>query len=241
MWKFRNPSDEYERDTADLTFETPAMGDGFAFQVTVRCARNAGVRHREAGAWPSMVEEKANVHDLVRGIVREVCRRTLAFNPEQAEEEVNGTLATLLTDRRWSVRVEVDLTEEVRRLQQDSAVAQHGTIAKAEIAALRVRKLDELSRECERFLSAATINWETLYAVRLAECPEAAADILADMLKDRQESAESLVRLVQTIADAQHSANVFDLVIASDTALRTALQRLGVPVPARADDPLLPL
>ncbi|WP_344980492.1 hypothetical protein [Streptosporangium fragile] len=61
------------------------------------------------------------------------------------------------------------------------------------------------------------------------------------MPEDRRESAEDLLKLLRAVTDTHRSADVYDPVVAGDTALRAALKRLDVPVPELDPDPVLPL
>lgn len=241
MRKFDYQQCEDKVEETELEFETPALGDGLTFQVVIRCVREAGSRRHVGAFWIGAGEERSRVHDLVRRVARDVCRRHSAFNPEQAEHEanerVNAAFAAQPTLRgRWSVQVHVNLSDEVRSLQRDAQLEMRKIIWKGEEAALRLQKTRELTRISEEFLSAATGQWITRYAVRLAERPEAAAETVAQMLGERQERAEHFVKLVGEMVDAHRQAGVFDLVVASEGALRHALKQLGVDVPPLESD-----
>nr|BFE81706.1 hypothetical protein GCM10020093_043070 [Planobispora longispora] len=171
MWKFDNPNAADTTGSPELAFETPSAGDGFAFRVAVHCAREAGGGRRARRSAPDLGAEREEVLDRARTVVRETCRRHPAFRPESAEREVNRRLEAELRDGPWTVRVEVGLTEEVRRLQQTNLIAQHKVVTEAESTELRLERLHALSTRCEGFLRAAGHSWETLYALRLAEDP----------------------------------------------------------------------
>lgn len=240
--QIQSPQPERESDTA-LTFETPAEGDGFAFQVTVKCARLAGGRKHERGVWIDSEEELVQVHDLITDVVRKVCRAHSPFQPGAAEKAVNRDVDAALAAHsslrsRWTVRVRVNLTDEVRELQRAAQIRQRQIVADAEAVTLRVQRLQELSDVSERFLTSAEGRWIARYAVRLAQHPESAAEIVAQMLDERQQHAERLVRLVNDMSSAHQQADIFELVIASEGALRHALKQLGVDVPPLESDSL---
>ncbi|MGI5268425.1 hypothetical protein ACQEUU_04685 [Nonomuraea sp. CA-218870] len=239
--QFNIANSEDDMDVTELEFETPALGDGFTFHVMIRCTPVAGGRRRQGGIWGDVKEERAQAHEVARQVVREVCRRYSAFSPREAEVETSKSIlsafATHSTLRnRWSVQVYVNVSEDVRSLQREAQIRQHKIVSDAEEDALRLRKVQELAEISGGFLSSATGHWITRYAVRLAQHPEEAGDVVAQLLDERQERAERLVKLVNEMADAHQQAGIFELVIASEGALRHALKQLGVDVPPLESD-----
>nr|BFE81707.1 hypothetical protein GCM10020093_043080 [Planobispora longispora] len=62
------------------------------------------------------------------------------------------------------------------------------------------------------------------------------------MVEDRRETATDLTKLVAKITEAQRTAGLYDLVLASENALRQAFERLGVPLPPLdPDSPFAPM
>ncbi|GAA2216152.1 hypothetical protein GCM10009850_116210 [Nonomuraea monospora] len=53
---------------------------------------------------------------------------------------------------------------------------------------------------------------------------------------ERKEKADKLLELFAKIVDAQRHANAFELVLASESALRAAFERLDVPLPPSDPD-----
>ncbi|MEU7000655.1 hypothetical protein [Nonomuraea sp. NPDC046570] len=228
---------------SEMTFETPALGEAFVFAVVAHCTSLAGGKRHHGGVWVDLMEETAIAHSLVRSVVREVCRRHSAFTPSSAENAANEELRRRFAGHkalreRWSVRVEVGVSEEIREVQREALVEQQKISAKAEADILRLRKLAEVSEVGEAFLSAAKERWIARYAVRLAQGTDDAAVILSELMDERQAGAERLIRLVNEMAAAHKGAGVYDLVIASEGVLRHALKQLGVDVPALESDPL---
>ncbi|MEU8277551.1 hypothetical protein ACFYOK_18125 [Microbispora bryophytorum] len=241
MRQFNVQQWEDKMEETELEFETPALGDGFTFQVVIRCVREAGGRRHDRAFWSDVEEEQVRAHDLVRRVARDVCRRHSAFSPGQAEREtsesINAAFAAHPTLRgRWSVQVHVNLSDEVRSLQREAQMRMQKIISEGEAVALRLQKIQELTGISEGLLSSATGQWIARYAVRLAQQPEAAADVVAQMLDERQERAERLVKLVDEMVAVHQQAGIFDLVIASEGALRHALKQLGVDVPPLESD-----
>lgn len=238
-----NTPSQLPHDASEVTFETPALGEAFAFTVVAHCTPLAGGKRHLRGVWVDFEEERALAHGLVRSVVREVCRRHSAFTPASAEGAVNEALRRALSGRdalrdRWSVRVEVGICEDVRELQRKALKEQQQISSQAEADILRLEKLTQVSRIGEDFLSAAKERWIARYAVRLAQRTDDAAVILGELMNERQAGAERLIGLVNEMAVAHKEAGVYELVIASEGAFRHALKQLGMDVPALESDPL---
>ncbi|MER7504813.1 hypothetical protein AB0L05_29025 [Nonomuraea pusilla] len=239
--KYSIPQWEDEMEVSDLEFDTPALGDGFTFSVRVRCVRQAGGRRHDHGQWTDAREEQNEVHDLVRRVVRDVCRRHSAFSPEKAEHATNQSIAAAFSTHgslrgRWSVQAQIDPSEEVRSLRREALIRQQAIVSEADARALRLRKVQELAEISEKVLSSVGGQPKVRYVLRLAQQPDQAAEVVTQMLDEHQERAERLVNLVNEMAGAHHQAGVFDLVIASESALRHALEQLGVDVPPLESD-----
>ncbi|WP_219467062.1 hypothetical protein [Nonomuraea rhizosphaerae] len=172
-----------------------------------------------------------------------MCRRHSPFSPGTAEREANQALEAAFINhatlkRRWVARVEVSLTKEARDLERENVVRQHAITANAKAVAMRLRALDDLRRQAETFLAGLNTSWASRYAVKLAQQPELAAEVVHRMLEDRRQDAEHLVDTVQRMVEAHQTANIYDLVISSEGALRQALEQLGVALPPLDPDPL---
>jgi hypothetical protein len=235
--------DKREQETITREFETPAEGDAFGFRVVVHRTSKAGGRRHERGVWADAEEERRAADELIGSIVREVCRRHSPFRPGAAEREVNTALGNSFAQhstlaRRWTVRAEIGLTEEVRELQRRSLAEQHQINAEATAVSSRLRALDEARKQAESFLTELSTSWTSRYAIKLAQHPELAAGIVEDMLVARRADADHLIKTVQDMVDAHRTADIYELVISSEGALRQALGQLGVALPPADPDPL---
>ncbi|OUC99786.1 hypothetical protein [Streptosporangium minutum] len=223
-------------------FTSPALGEAFDFTVAVRLSRLPSDRRSQ---WVPEREETDRVSDLVRQTVRATTRRHSIFEPDTAEAAVNEALDRCLagvthTDPaiicRWGARAEIGLPEEVKEIRRAHLLNMYEIEARAEATKLRVEKLRDSSAVWEGLLSEATGSSFARYAVRLTEDPENAAGIFEQMLDARKEEAGELLKLVAEIVAAQRTAGIYDLVLASDNALRQAFERLGVPLPPADPD-----
>ena len=70
--------------------------------------------------------------------------------------------------------------------------------------------------------------------MRLAEHPDNTAEVMGIMESERLEAAQRFLDVVNSVVSAQQAVNVFDLVKDSETALRVALQQLGVHLPEQS-------
>ncbi|MGW4420490.1 hypothetical protein [Streptosporangium sp. NPDC004631] len=237
------PEPSFPEVSNELVFSAPALGEAFDFAVAVRLFRLPSGRR---GQWTPDREEVDHVGDLVRQTVRATTRNHSIFEPDAAEKAVNETLDRRLAETsrdtaiisRWGARAELELPEEVKAIRRAHLIAMYEIEARAEATKLRMEKLRESSEVCEELLSEATKSSFARYAIQLTENPDNAAGIFEQMLDARQEEAEKLLTLVVKIVNAQQSAGVYDLVLASDSALREAFERLGVPLPPAGPDSL---
>ncbi|MGV9309529.1 hypothetical protein ACWDLG_39695 [Nonomuraea sp. NPDC003727] len=236
------PSLPVESDV--LVFSSPAQGEAFDFAVTVRLSQLPTGRRNQST--PDRAEI-GRVSALVRQTVRTATRDHSIFELAAAEEAANEALDHRLTEAphidpaiicRWGGKAELGLPEEVKEIRRAHLVHMHEIEAQAEATKLRVKKLRESSAVWEELLSEATKSSFARFAIRLTENGDAAADIFEKMLDTRREDAEELLKLVAKIVDAQRAASVYDLVLASDSALRGAFERLGVPLPPADPDSL---
>lgn len=238
------PDPSPPRESDILTFPSPAHGEAFDFAVTVRLSQLPDGRRSQP--MPDR-EEIGRVRALVQQTVRVATRKHSIFEPAVAEKAVNEVLDGRLAEAsridraiicRWSGRAELELPEEVKEIRRAHLVHMHQIEAQAEATKLRVKKLRESSAAWEQLLSEATRSSFARYAIRLTGDSDATADIFEKMLDARRKDAEELLELVAKIVDAQRAASVYDLVLASDSALRGAFERLGVPLPPANPDSL---
>ncbi|MFB4265242.1 hypothetical protein [Nonomuraea sp. GTA35] len=226
-------------EEASYVFAAPSEGDGYLFTVKVWLWRRSATGSLVFRPWKELKEDKDHViKDYVREIVRGSLRRHSVFRAEQAERAANAAvqrwLANLPADSvsgRWRAVIEVEVPDAVRELRCAHESALYRIETRAEQLDVRMRKLRESRDLCESFLKEAMEDSTIRHAVRLTQAPADVADITDQMLAERKEKADNLLELFTKIVDAQRHANAFELVLASESALRAAFERLDVPLP----------
>ncbi|MEV0594859.1 hypothetical protein [Nonomuraea cavernae] len=230
-------------DNVPLSFTTPAHGDSYDFDVTVRLSWTSAGKRQAAS--PRAVEWDY-VTNQVRGCVRTKARAFSPFQPGEAEVAVNKALDRLFIDLprqqvllTWSGKAEISSVADIRNLQQKRVKELYQIDSDLVAARLRAEQTHELRLAWEAFLTEATTSWYARYAVQLAENPKKVAEVLATMLEDRENTAARFLNKLDAMVTAHERSNVFDMVIGSDSALRQVMQVLGLSVPPRDPDPLL--
>ncbi|MEU9834152.1 hypothetical protein AB0D67_21730 [Streptosporangium sp. NPDC048047] len=139
---------------------------------------------------------------------------------------------------RWSAHAELALPEDARQVRRDHLSAMYRIEARALETRQRVKKLREGGEVWKDLLREAGTDPLARYAVRLAAGAEDGeiADTVEQMLDQRRKDADDLLLLVAKITEAQRTADVHEIVLASDEALRTAFKRLGIPLPQSDPD-----
>ncbi|WP_336217122.1 hypothetical protein [Nonomuraea sp. LPB2021202275-12-8] len=234
-------------EDASYVFTAPARGDGFKFVITVWLWRRSATGALIFRPWKELKEgQEHSIKDYVREIVRSSLRQHSIFDPETAEQAANSALQRWLRERpsdsvtgTWRATIEVDVPEEVRQLRCAHESELYRIRARADEIALHMTKLRASRRLCEQFLTETMDSSTARHAVRLTQALENVADITDSMLNEREEKAKQLVDLLAKIVDTQRHANAFELVISSESALRAAFERLGIPLPP--PDPNSPL
>ncbi|WP_433514730.1 hypothetical protein ACQP2T_03395 [Nonomuraea sp. CA-143628] len=233
------PEPEVTPEEASYIFTAPAQGDGYKFTVNVWLWRRSATGSLVFRPWKELKEDKDHsIKDYVREIVRRSLRRHSIFEPAEAEETANADLLRWFDDRptdsvtgKWRATVELDVPEEVKKLRRAHENELYKMDARAKEIDQHVQKLRASRAVCERFLSESMNSSTARHAVRLTQALDKVADITDEMLDERKEKVEELLELFAKIVDAQRHANAFELVMASETALRTAFRQLGVPLP----------
>ncbi|SEG99779.1 hypothetical protein SAMN05444920_11455 [Nonomuraea solani] len=226
-------------EDASYIFAAPSRGDGFKFVVTVWLWRRSATGSLIFRPWKELKEEhEHSIKDYVREIVRSSLRQHSIFDPEAAEQAANDALKRWLRERpsdsvtgTWRAAIEVDVPEEVRKLRCAHESELYKIRARADEVALQMTKLRASRRLCEQFLTETMDSSTARHAVRLTQAVEKVADITDGMLNEREEKAKQLLELLAKIVDTQRHANAFELVISSESALRAAFERLGIPLP----------
>lgn len=226
----------------ELVIETPARGDALTFTVTVWCSwcaqPKAGLPDGDLRA--EIDAKRPAAHRRLHDVVRATARGFDADLAQQAEEAIEEALAAAFLTPvhdcddmtvRCSVRAWVTLSEEV--LEYQRGVGRTLLESRARLALTRAH-VEQLSGERDLwlgFLEESAKNWRSRFAVQLAEHPVNMATTMSIMESERREEADRFLTLVQSVVKAQQAVNVFDLVTDSESALRVALEQLGVRLP----------
>jgi hypothetical protein len=234
------------RDEA-LVIETPARGDALTFTVTVWCswcAQPKGARSAEAMR-AEIDAKRLEVHRRVHDVVRATARGFDAHLPQKTEEAIEEALAAGFLKAvhdcddvvlKCSTRAWVALSEEVLEYERGISRQLLESHAQLELTRARVERLGKERDLWLRFLEESGENWRSRFAVQLAEHPVNVASTMNIMTNERREEADRFLTQVQTMMNAQQAPNVFDLVAGSESALRLALEQLGVRLPEPSAD-----
>ena len=233
-----------------FTIESPAMGDAYNFHIRVRCSWCV-----QATASKDEKEEMiAKIRDFIAGnrsVIRErvterirpIARKYPPYRPAEAEAELNREIIDCLNDGAVQVKVRawVDVSDPVREdlkkvWQQRLAADADGDQKKA-----YVDLLTELQTAWQRLLrtgleeigavSEAKTSWLAPYALALAQDPKDAAGYLKGALDKRVNQTDKLLSDLGTLVMDDRVEEI-EFVLASDSALRSLLTYLGVPVPS---------
>jgi hypothetical protein len=219
-------------------FKVPALEPAYMFKVTVYYSYRSTRRRWSGQAF--IQRETAEVYELTRRTIRQCARTYSVFNPAGAEDAANAALAKALADAAhpagrvsldWTARAEVWLPEEVAEMVRKALRDEYMVQARARVSRLVLDKTNDLRVRWDGFLNEAAMSRNAQHAVRLAEDPREVALVLEDVLRERREGAEQLMSLINKIIDAQKAADVFDLVVKSETVLRKTLERMGIALP----------
>ncbi|MEN3534306.1 hypothetical protein AAH991_04255 [Microbispora sp. ZYX-F-249] len=250
MWLIRYSLPAGGLDTAEnvseFSFTAPARGDVFDFDVTVTLSWSARGRRWQGGPDTG---ERDHVQGRLRAETRAIARRHSPYHSEIAEREVNDALGKLLGelpthDRqvilRWTAQAEVRPCEDLRALQRERARRLYEIDCEVAEAKRRAETAEEIRAAWERFLTGARRSELTRYAMRLAEQPQARAEIIAEMLDKSEDTAAHFIQKLDKLMTLHERGNLLELLLGSETALRSAMTALGLPVRPLDPDPLLP-
>jgi hypothetical protein len=231
-----------------VTFHTPAKGDAYDFMVTVEiclCATGHQTRYELDQALtrrlPDLVAE-------LKSAARPEARKHPIFRPGAAEPRVAAEIETAVRQAVIGVpdeqgaslqartRVRVDMPDAVRDLQRqmvDEQVKLEARYEHSEQAALR---LGELRDVWSKFIKDGLLEWNTPYAVHMAQQPSQASATLFSLRKDRRDEAEKLVDVVSQVTVGNQRMDLLEFALATDSALRKTHELLGIaPPPAGGD------
>ncbi|QXJ23425.1 hypothetical protein AGRA3207_004573 [Actinomadura graeca] len=222
-------------------FQTPARDDVFEFIVTVQLEWCAKGERSLSELSADIAAERDGTHNRVRAIARDASRKHSPFNASEAEREINEALQrefeTIVhscedVEVTCTPSVHVVMSEEVRASRQELGHSLLKIEANAEAHKLQLKKWAELRDLWLVFLKEKSDDHAVRFAVELAEKPANIAGVMDLMRTERREDAERLLRIVDSVINAQQTANVYDLVVSSETVLRKTLEMMGLDVPA---------
>ncbi|MEO3810624.1 hypothetical protein ABGB17_16615 [Sphaerisporangium sp. B11E5] len=234
----------------EKTFTTPARGDVYELTVNVEmcwCATGTlsdeTLRTKITARVPGVLAE-------LKAAARPVARGFLPFRPDEAEgpvaaailRAVNGELAATPDEDgvvlNCTPRVRVQMDPVIRDLQRPFVENQLKQEARYDLSELAARRLGDLRIVWRDFITAGLAEWETPYAVSLAQQPDLAFKLLFSMREDRREEARGLVGTVAQVASGHDRLDLLEFAVASDSALRRTYELLGLPLPTPGPDSL---
>jgi len=240
------PAPEYLENTqheTDYTYEfsTPARDDVFEFVVTAQLHWCAKGERSLPDLSADIAEERDGVHNRLREIARDPGRRHSPFSPAQAEEDINDSIREQFqttvhacdeVEITCTPSVHVAMSDEVRAKRQELGHSLLKIEANTEVHKLQLKKWAELRDLWLEFLKEKSEEHAVRFAVQLAERPVEIAGAMDRMRAERREDAERLLQIVNSVINAQQTANVYDLVVSSETVLRNTLKMMGLDVPS---------
>jgi hypothetical protein len=234
--------------TETVVFDTPAKGDAYNFTVTVElCLCATGQLNRYElesslnGRLPDLIAE-------LKAVARSEARRHPIFRPGAAEPQVAAeleaavrrTLAGVPDEQRVSLqcstRVRVDMPDAVRELQRQTVEEQVKLEARYEHSEQAALRLGELREVWSKFIKDGLAEWNTPYAVHMAQQPGQAAATLFTLRKDRKDEAEKLVDMVSAVTIGNQRMDLLEFALATDSALRKTHELLGIAPPPPGGD-----
>ncbi|WP_129814137.1 hypothetical protein [Streptomyces albidoflavus] len=231
-----------------IRFETPAKGDGFGFQVEVRCDWCAEGRLDQEALARAVDSCEASMPQLLMDRVRSVARRYAPFRAEEAERAVNEHLREGECFENGLVKCRT-----VAYLQPSPDVLERQRVAALELqdiehryakSSLQVKLLREVAEEWRTFLAGGlagaerngdALAWLTPWAVLLAEQPDKAASEVGDMFRQRQNQVDGFVKLLEKQSKAYQAQDLFEFVATNEQQLGHAMRLFGLPLPGDLD------
>jgi hypothetical protein len=251
------PEIETVHRSSVVSFETPARGGGFAFQVEIRCDWCAEGRLDRMALGRTISGCEAGMPERLAERIRDVARRYEPFRAEEAERAVNEELSAgecfdggLVTCRTTAF---LQPAPEVLEQQRAAALELQEIEHRYAKSALQVRLLSEVSEQWRTFLADGlagvragdeTASWLTPWAVLLAEQPDQAATEVPGMFLRREEQFNQFVKLLGGQKKAYDAHDLFDFVAKSEQQLGHAMRLFGLTAPnaiGAGDGPAEPL
>jgi hypothetical protein len=242
---------DVDEPSETFTIETPAQGDAFNFLIRIRCSWHVQATATEEERERKTAEVRAFIQDS-RTITRErleerirpIARKFPPYRAAEAEELLNGEIVDCLNDGDVLVKVRawVDVCDPVREELQKVWRERLKVDAEGDEKKDYVKLLAELQDSWRLLLVAglegigavpeAKTGWLAPYALALAQDSKNAAGYLKTALKLRVEHTERLLNDLGALVLDDRIEEV-EFAFQSDSALRSLLTYLGVPVPSR--------
>ncbi|MFE3941174.1 hypothetical protein ACFXPV_04725 [Streptomyces sp. NPDC059118] len=231
-----------------VVFETPARGDGFGFQVEIRCDWCAEGRLDEERLSTAIDSYQTAMPQRLTERVRDVARRYEPFRAEEAELAVNQALqeGECFENGLVSCRTVANLqpAPEVLEQQRRAALELQDIEHRYAKSALQVKLLSDVAEKWRAFLveglagvrqSGDAVSWLTPWAVLLAEQPDKAATEVGDMFRQRQKQVDEFVKLLEKQAKGYQAQDLFEFVVTNEQQLGHAMRLFGLPLPGELD------
>ncbi|MFJ8333265.1 hypothetical protein [Streptomyces sp. NPDC094437] len=237
------PLEQVHRSSTAM-FETPAKGDGFAFEVEIRCDWCAEGRTDQESLELTLDGYQAAMPQRLAERVRDVARRYEPFRAEDAERAVNHELRegecfeNGLVSCRTVARIQP--AAEVLAQQRKAALELQDLEHRYAKSALQVRLLSEVAEQWRVFLAGGlagvrqdhdALSWLTPWAVLLAEQPDKAATEVGDMFRQRHQQVDEFVKLLENQRKGYQSSDLYEFVATNEGQLRHTMQLFGLPMP----------
>ncbi|MEU4720724.1 hypothetical protein AB0G06_13925 [Nonomuraea dietziae] len=225
-----------------FTFDSPAKGDAYDFSVTLhRTVRSAGRRARTV--LDDEISEAEAVLQRAFEEVRPITRQFEITEAGAAELAANQRLASISSaitgSYRWTVRVEVNVSEEVRQLNRDAYRKQHDIRSEAAAALLHIESTNRVRLKWQEFLAAVEGSDRAVHAIQLAADRSQLPQIITGLVKQREQDAQELLSTVDRIMQSYQAVDMLDFVVSNETVLRRTLELLGLPIPPLQNDTIL--
>jgi hypothetical protein len=231
-----------------FNFETPAKGDGFGFQVEIRCDWCAEGRLDQEALGSAVDGYQAGMPQRITERVRDIARRYEPFRAEEAELAVNDHLrdGECFENGLVSCRTVAYLqpAPEVLEQQRKAALELQDIEHRYAKSALQVQLLSEVAEKWRAFLAGGlagvpqngdALAWLTPWAVLLAEQPDKAATEVGDMFRQRQDQVDGFVKLLEKQTKAYQAQDLFEFVATSEQQLGHVMRLFGLPLPGELD------
>ncbi|MFJ1913463.1 hypothetical protein ACIOGX_16265 [Streptomyces sp. NPDC088147] len=227
-----------------VTFETPAKGGGFGFQVEIRCDWCAEGRLDSETLNRAIDGYQLAMPERLIERVREVARAYEPFHAEEAERAVNDALreGECFENGLVSCRTVAffHLAPEVVEQQRKAALELQDIEHRYAKSALQVERLSDVAEKWRAFLAGGlagprqnedTLSWLTPWAVLLAERPDQAATEVGDMFRQRHKQIDEFAKILDRQIKAYHAQDLFEFVLENEQQLTHAMRVFGLPLP----------